>query len=255
VVALRDPFDVTHQKMIRGKPLDYVSWSQVADRLDEAAPGWSFTVVQLGDDWCWGRLTLSATGQTFENIGYAENAEADWKKEVLKDAVSDALKRCAALAGIARYLYDKDSPRPSQRPTAPQEPPRRPELERRAEGLVGTITKGSPPVDLQYRTEIEPGPAFGFKLKAGRTAYQAVAIGPLADALAIAQSAEDMEGVTATVWGKVEMVPWTKKNAAGVEVDMPPYARIVVERVQTPGWTLPLQSDSDTVPMFDEAAR
>jgi hypothetical protein len=38
-------------------------------------------------------------------------------------------------------------------------------------------------------------------------------------------------------------------------VDMPPYARIVVERVQTPGWTLPLQSDPDTVPMFDEATR
>jgi hypothetical protein len=32
------------------------------------------------------------------------------EKEVLKDAVSDALKRCASLAGVARYLYDKDAP-------------------------------------------------------------------------------------------------------------------------------------------------
>ena len=228
---LRASFAVTHQKVIRGKALDYVSWAQVADRLDEAAPGWSFKIVQLGDDWCWGQLTLD--GQTFENVGYAENAEADWKKEVLKDAVSDALKRCAALAGVARYLYDKDTP-PPQRPQTAPEPPRRPELERRADGLVGTITKGSAPVDLQYRTEITPGPAFGFKLKAGKTGYQAVAIGELADALAIAQAAEDMEGITATVWGRIEMVPWQKDGK-----EMPPYARIAVERVQTPGWTLP----------------
>ena len=114
MTALRDPFDITHKKDIKNKQgqvvaqVDYVGWSQVADRLDEAAPGWSFTIRQLGDDWCWGQLTVS--GQTFDNIGYAENADMEWKKEPLKDAVSDALKRCAALAGVARYLYDKDSP-------------------------------------------------------------------------------------------------------------------------------------------------
>lgn len=102
--TLRDPFDHTYEK----GGFTYVSWSQVADRLDEAAPGWSFTIRQLGDDWCWGSLTID--GRTFENIGYAENASADWKKEALKDAVSDALKRCAAMAGVARYLYDKEAP-------------------------------------------------------------------------------------------------------------------------------------------------
>lgn len=110
--TLRDPFDVIHVKEVETKSgvlrLDYVSWSQVADRLDDAAPGWSFEVRQLGDDWCWGRLTFD--GRAFESIGYAENADAAWKKEALKDAVSDALKRCAAMAGVARYLYDKDAP-------------------------------------------------------------------------------------------------------------------------------------------------
>lgn len=148
--TLRDPFDVTHQKKVQTKQgeisLTYVSWSQVADRLDEAAPGWSFTIRQLGDDWCWGQLTLpvrvdiydtlapstTTPAQTFDSIGYAENADADWKKEVLKDAVSDALKRCAAMAGVGRYLYDKDAPtRPQNghtppRAPVPAQPPARP---------------------------------------------------------------------------------------------------------------------------------
>lgn len=104
MTTLRDPFAVTHEK----NGFTYVSWSQVADRLDEVDPTWSFAVVQLGEDWCLGRLTIA--GRTFENVGYAENSEKDWKKEVLKDAISDAFKRCAALAGVARYLYDKDAP-------------------------------------------------------------------------------------------------------------------------------------------------
>lgn len=114
MTTLRDPFDLVHKKDIKNKEgrvvaqVDYVGWSQVADRLDEAAPGWAFEIRQLGEDWCWGKLTIE--GRTFENVGYAENADAAWKKEALKDAVSDALKRCAAMAGVARYLYDKDAP-------------------------------------------------------------------------------------------------------------------------------------------------
>ena len=134
--TLHEPFAVVHKKDIKNKAgqvvasVDYVGWSQVAERLDDAAPGWSFEIRQLGSDWCWGKLTID--GRTYENVGYAENADMDWKKEPLKDAVSDALKRCAALAGVARYLYDKDV-RPSQtaqvprsaptRPTAPPRPP------------------------------------------------------------------------------------------------------------------------------------
>lgn len=112
MTTLREPFDHTLTKVVKTKQgeisLTYVSWSQVADRLDDAAPGWSFTIRQLGDDWCWGQLTLD--GRTFDNIGYAENADQDWKKEALKDAVSDALKRCASMAGVGRYLYDKEAP-------------------------------------------------------------------------------------------------------------------------------------------------
>lgn len=129
MTTLRDPFDNVHKKDIKNKAgvvvaqVDYVGWSQSADRLDEVIPdGWSFSIMGIGEDWVHGRLTIG--DRHFENIGYAENADMDWKKEVLKDAASDAFKRCAALAGVARYLYDKDAPRnrssaPAQRPTAP----------------------------------------------------------------------------------------------------------------------------------------
>ena len=135
--TLRDRFDRTEQK----NGFTYISWAQAANRLDDAEPGWSFAIMGIGPDWVHGRLTF-ADGRFFENIGYAENADAQWKKEVLKDAASDALKRCAALAGVARYLYDDESTthgagvpsspaptvgaaagRPSPRPAAPTVPP------------------------------------------------------------------------------------------------------------------------------------
>jgi hypothetical protein len=121
---LIDPFESVHKKQIKGRggdvvaEVDYIGWSQAADRLDAAAPSWTFTVLQLGDDWALGRLTIGE--RHFDNVGYAENADAEWKKEALKDAVSDAFKRCAALAGVARYLYDKDT-RPAGRPQAAAE--------------------------------------------------------------------------------------------------------------------------------------
>jgi hypothetical protein len=146
MTALRDPFEVTHKKDIKNKlgevvaQVDYVGWSQSADRLDDVHPeDWSFSVMGIGEDWVHGRLTIG--DRHFENIGYAENAEAAWKKEVLKDAVSDAFKRCAALAGVARYLYDKDSPSGTGRVASP--PPARPAAAPRP-----TIVADDPYADL-----------------------------------------------------------------------------------------------------------
>lgn len=133
--TLREPFDTIHQRELKNKKgevvarLDYIEWAQAATRLDEAeeVARWSFSVMALGPDWCHGRLTLTGPDgidRYFENVGYAENADAEWKKEPLKDAVSDALKRCAAMAGVARYLYETEqAPRPVERPrTAPPRP-------------------------------------------------------------------------------------------------------------------------------------
>lgn len=127
MTTLREPFDNVRKKDIKNKQgqvvaqVDYIEWAAAADRLDEVGEPWSFSVLQLGPDWAHGRLTLG--DRHFENVGYAENADMDWKKEPLKDAVSDAFKRCAALAGVARYLYNHSAPaRP--RSNVPQSPGR-----------------------------------------------------------------------------------------------------------------------------------
>jgi hypothetical protein len=127
--------------------------------------------------------------------------------------------------------------------------PDRPELERRADGLIGTVVKGATPADLELRYDPDGVAFWGFKLKAGKTAYQAFATGPLAEQLrdAAILTSEAFEGQNVTVWGKVEMVPWFKGDKA-----MPPYARIVVERLATSEWAMPPLPDTLTVPMFDE---
>jgi len=141
MTTLRGPFATVHKKDIKNKEgvvvaqVDYVGWSQSADRLDEAeeVSRWSFFVVQMGPDWALGDLGIwdkDGNERHYQNVGYAENAEMSWKKEPLKDAVSDAFKRCAALAGVARYLYDKDNVQSGGRaappPARPSAPPPRP---------------------------------------------------------------------------------------------------------------------------------
>jgi hypothetical protein len=114
---------------------------------------------------------------------------------------------------------------------APQATERRPELARPVDALEGSVMVGAAPVDLQYRTETNPGPSFGFKLKLGTKGKQAIALGPLASVLSVAGL---KEGDTVKVWGAVEKVPWEKDGKS-----MPPYDRIVLERVATADWILP----------------
>jgi hypothetical protein len=105
-------------------------------------------------------------------------------------------------------------------------------------GLIGTVARGKPPVDMQLRQTPE-GSAWGFKLAQGRSGIQALAIGVLADVLSRAGLPE---GERVTVWGTVALIPWAKDGK-----DMPPYRRINIERIQTSEWTLPA-SDSGATP-------
>jgi hypothetical protein len=85
--------------------------------------------------------------------------------------------------------------------------------------LIGVVAEGKPPVDLQLR-QTPQGPSAGFKLTQGRSGLQVLATGPLADTL--------------QVWGKVEMIPWSKDGK-----DMPPFRRLILERIATPDFILP----------------
>jgi hypothetical protein len=91
------------------------------------------------------------------------------------------------------------------------------------------------------------GDIYGFRLGNGRKKYQVVATGPLAQTLGVAGLEA---GVRAQVWGEVVMVPWDKDGKT-----MPPYARVMLSRIQTPEFTLPAddQPEAESVALFDEA--
>lgn len=108
-------------------------------------------------------------------------------------------------------------------------------------GLIGTVARGKAPVDMEAR-QTPDGPAWGFKLTQGTKGFQALATGALAEALALS----GLEvGTRVIVWGRMDDVPWDKDGKA-----MPPYKRIVIERVQAPDWTLPAPTEAESIPML-----
>lgn len=103
-------------------------------------------------------------------------------------------------------------------------------------GLIGTVTKGKAPVDLELR-QTPDGAAWGFKLAQGRKGIQALAIGPIAEVLSMSGLTVDTR---VTVWGRVDDIPWKKDGK-----DMPPYQRLAIERITTPDFTLPASVDTE----------
>jgi hypothetical protein len=115
-------------------------------------------------------------------------------------------------------------------------------LQHSADGLIGSVEKGKPPVDMETR-QTPDGPAWGFKLAQGRKGFQALAHGALAEKLSLAGIEE---GTRVTCWGRVEEVPWEKKQPDGSFKPMPPYLRVHLARVQTPEWTMDGSVDAPT---------
>ncbi len=186
------------------------------------------------------RRRRSAVVQSVRRLGMGAIIAIETSTETL--IVDGFLGHNSWIMALAGYepTPAEEMPRDDQRPIGAHDtPPDRPELERLAENLIGTVEEGKPPVDLQLRQTPE-GPAWGFKLKAGNKGYQALAIGPLAETLALLP---DLQGQQVRVWGRIEMIPWRKNDK-----DMPPYARIAISRVQTDELDIPAQ-EAETVPL------
>lgn len=66
---------------------------------------WQFTYSLNPDNSVHGALLIKQKDEwlKFEDVGYCTNSNSE---EPLKDAVSDALKRCAVQVGVAEELYD-----------------------------------------------------------------------------------------------------------------------------------------------------
>lgn len=79
----------------------YLQHTDVADRLDAVDPAWSFLALEEGPkgDLYYVKASLTVKNVTRQNIGEGNDP---------KGAYSDALKRCAMLFGVGRYLYDEE---------------------------------------------------------------------------------------------------------------------------------------------------
>jgi hypothetical protein len=80
----------------------YLQHTDVQGRLEEVDPAWTTEVLKeerVGDT-VYVRLRLVLKGVSRENVGEGSDP---------KGAYSDALKRCAMLFGVGRYLYDSET--------------------------------------------------------------------------------------------------------------------------------------------------
>jgi len=226
------------------------------------AKGGTMTTYTIRMDWT---ITDGESGETF--VVPSLGVGSDTGDKFASKATTNAMKY-ALLSGFLLSTGDDNEranlpdrqPRqhpglvdgdPSARlPEPPYNPPDgRPELERRADGLIGVVVRGNDPTaDLGLHLEPDGNSYFGFKLKSGRTAYHAVATGPLAEQLNTATLMSDgsLEGQSVEVWGRIEMVPFRKGNHESS------YPQIIIERIKTDDWTLPAV-EIDTISMFEEA--
>lgn len=108
-LSARIPPALIKQREQGGATLNYVEWSTVVQRLNEIChTDWAFKVMNCTDDGAeacvWGALTVEGT--TRENMGFEDN-NAFWKTpgSRYKSAVSDCIKRCAAMFGMGLELY------------------------------------------------------------------------------------------------------------------------------------------------------
>lgn len=134
LAALEAPFpaDVVRTRPgMGGGTLSWVPARVVAARLDAVVgiSGWDFDVDVMEDGkTVRGTLTIRfGDGTQASRADYG--CETGGSGETLKEAASDALRRCASLFGVARYLYGKEGasaggktasqPVPARAPQAP----------------------------------------------------------------------------------------------------------------------------------------
>ncbi len=121
ISELAAPFAPEQVKTRRGnfgQTLEYVEANSVIHRLNEALEGgWSFNVVdtQFEQDEVIVRCRLTINNTVREQFGgsritrHKDTGDMISLADDLKSAASDALKKCATLAGIGLYLY-QDQP-------------------------------------------------------------------------------------------------------------------------------------------------
>jgi hypothetical protein len=119
---LKRPFAAQHHEFLRGNV--YLQERAICERLEQVDPGWQFQHVQTTytNNQVTVVMAMTVCGVTRTNAGtwdiqyydpddkkYASKTErqmATPHNQAEKNATTDALKRCARLFGVGRYLLD-----------------------------------------------------------------------------------------------------------------------------------------------------
>jgi hypothetical protein len=162
VDALSERFDDGLVKQ-KGR-FDYISHALVTERLNAVAPGWEMEIVEVhkstdaqGRLHCEGvTVAMTIGGVTKMEMGGPQRMESFMLE--CKNAVSDAMKRCAMRFGVALYLWDSlvdalgdDDVHPDREPQAAPAPARAPQ-QRQAQSSAPP-TANAPQRAAQPQTE------------------------------------------------------------------------------------------------------
>src|SRR5262249_41070050 len=106
------PASLLKTKSIKGTAITYIPWHKVVDVLDWFAPGWSQEIRSVsgsGDQTIIVmRLTIpAAEGDVFREAAGIEGDEVTGYGDTSSNASAMALRRCAAMFGVGKYLYCK----------------------------------------------------------------------------------------------------------------------------------------------------
>jgi hypothetical protein len=123
----RIPDELIRTRQQGGANIRFIEWHSATELLDERAPGWECRITEVGHiaGKVFIKVALTIDGVTRENIGF-EDEDASGYGDVFSNSFAMAVKRAAALFGLARHLYDKDEKRQyargnQQRPAQPQQ--------------------------------------------------------------------------------------------------------------------------------------
>lgn len=164
--ALREPFPqsaIKSREVGRGNYADYIEGHTVINRLNAATDNeWDMQVVDftLTDTLAIARVRLTLPGLgSREHIGIQEVRGAG-NADLLKGAITDALKKTASLFGVGIELYGDDyeaegyeESRSTQRPAQSRPPAQRP-----PQGNQGGYQHGQNENQAQYQTQDRSGP-------------------------------------------------------------------------------------------------
>ena len=163
--ALAAPFKPEELKTRPGRAgmtFTYADARAVAQRLDDVLglAGWQFEVVVADParNVVKGTLTIVIEGKSVqrEDFGYPNGAEA---MEPLKEAATDALRRCAAQIGVGRSLYGSGGGTPAS--VAPTRLPARVSVPVADELVAPKVVISAPTSDEQAQVALAAAMLFG----------------------------------------------------------------------------------------------